>query len=101
MDEASACGAPVIRPMFFEFPGEEVCWDLKDQYMYGPDVLVAPVGYAQMRSREVYLPAGASWTDLHTGKVFEGGQRVSCEAPIERIPVFLKNGAHPEWIGKL
>lgn len=47
------------------------------------------------------LPAGAVWTDIRTGETFEGGKTVTCAAPIESIPVFLKNNTHPEWIGKL
>ena len=51
--------------------------------------------------REVYLPAGAQWTDIHTGKAYDGGQIVACDCPLDKIPVFLKNGSHPDWIGKL
>ena len=46
-----------------------------------------------MRERKVYLPAGADWTEWETGKVWPGGAFVQVEAPVERIPVFLKNGA--------
>lgn len=101
MDEAHESGAPVMRTMFYEFPQDERCWELKDQYMFGGDVLVAPVCDQGAVKREVYLPAGARWTDLHTGTTFEGGRAVVCDAPLERIPVFLKNGSHMDWIGKL
>ena len=49
----------------------------------------------------VYLPKGAQWTDLHTGKTYAGGQTLACDAPLERIPVFLRDGSHPDWIGKI
>ena len=101
MNEAHELGTPVIRGMFLEFPEDKPCWDLKDQYMFGPDVLVAPVMYEGMREREVYLPAGASWTELHTGKCYEGGTTVTVDAPIEYCPVFIRDGKHPEWIGRL
>ncbi len=101
MDEAHQDGAPVIRTMFYEFPQDSLCWDLKDQYMFGSDVLVAPVAHEGMRERAVVLPAGASWTDLHTGTVYAGGQTVLCPAPMERIPVFLRDGSHADWVGKL
>ena len=51
--------------------------------------------------RAVYLPKGAQWTDLHTGKTYAGGQTLACDAPLERIPVFLRDGSHPDWIGKI
>jgi alpha-D-xyloside xylohydrolase len=99
MQEAHENGVPVMRPMFLEFPESPECWQLKDQYMYGPDMLVAPVMQANAVSRKVYLPSGAEWTELHSGKTYQGGVFVDAEAPIEKIPVFLKNGSHKELIG--
>lgn len=101
MEEAHVCGRPVMRPMFYEFPAEKVCWELKDQYMFGPDLLVAPVVYKDAVSREVYLPRGERWTLLHTGEVFSGGETVTVDAPLDVIPVFLRAGRHGELIGKL
>ena len=101
MEEASAYGAPVMRTMFYEFPEQEICWDLKDQYMFGHDVLVAPVLDEGVTERSVYLPAGANWTDIRTGRVYEGGQTPVVAAPLESIPVFLRDNSHPDWVGKL
>ena len=101
MQEAHESGAPVMRTMFYEFPEDVRCWDLEDQYLFGSDVLVAPVCEQGAVQREVYLPAGAQWTDIHTGKAYDGGQIVACDCPLDKIPVFLKNGSHPDWIGKL
>ena len=101
MNEAHEAGTPVIRAMFLEFPEDQHCWDLKDQYMFGADVLVAPVMYEGMREREVYLPGGCTWTDVHSGKTYEGGTSVTAEAPMAYSPVFIRNNMHPEWIGKL
>lgn len=92
MREASETGAPVMRPMFFDFPEDPVCWETEDQYMFGPDLLVAPVMEIGMRSRSVYLPAGLKWTDAKSGKVYEGGQRVEVDAPVDVIPVFVREG---------
>ena len=100
MEEAHTTGAPVMRPMFYEFPEDEACWELKDQYMFGPEVLAAPVTEAGAVRRKVYLPAG-EWTDLHSGRKSTGGQWVVAEAPLECMPVFLKGGAHPDWVGKI
>ena len=101
MHQAHETGAPVIRTLFFEFPDDPAAWDRKDEYLYGPDVLVAPVAEAGARQREVYLPAGASWTDLADGTSYPGGQTLLVEAPLHRIPAFLRNGAHAEWVGAL
>jgi alpha-D-xyloside xylohydrolase len=101
MAEAHTDGQPVMRGMFHEFPEDPVCWDLADQYMFGPDILVAPVIEAEARGRRVYLPEGASWTDLHSGAVLEGGRWIEADAPIESIPVFARNGALPELVGTI
>jgi alpha-D-xyloside xylohydrolase len=60
--------------------------------MFGPDLLVAPVLYEGARSREVYLPTGVAWTDAWTGEVLEGGQWITANAPLERIPLYLREG---------
>ncbi|MFC3491493.1 glycoside hydrolase family 31 protein [Glycomyces rhizosphaerae] len=101
MEEAHTDGQPVMRGMFHEFPADAVCWDLADQYMFGPDVLVAPVVQPHATSRRVYLPEGASWTDLHSGAVHEGGQWIDAAAPIEVIPVFARDGALAELVGTI
>ncbi|MBO3735899.1 glycoside hydrolase family 31 protein [Glycomyces niveus] len=101
MVEAHEAGQPVMRGVFHEFPADPVCWDLADQFMFGPDLLVAPVVEADATARRVYLPEGASWTDLHSGAVHQGGQWIDAEAPIEVIPVFARDGALPELIGTI
>ena len=86
-------GTPIMRPLFFDFKADKAAWDVDDEYMFGPDILVAPVIEAGAKSRKVYLPAGASWTDAWTGKAYEGGQCIEADAPIDVIPLFLKDGA--------
>ena len=90
MREAHETGAPVMRPLFYDFPADPLAWRTEDCYMFGPDYLVAPVMTAGAREREVYLPAGASWKDFHTGKTYAGGQTVTLPAPIEVIPVLVR-----------
>lgn len=92
MEEAHTKGTPVMRAMFLEFPEDEVCWNLTDQYMFGSDILVAPVVYAGAKDRDVYLPAGENWIDLWTKKEYEGGQSVMVDAPLHKIPLFGKKG---------
>ncbi|WP_328766336.1 glycoside hydrolase family 31 protein [Streptomyces sp. NBC_00286] len=90
---AAADGVPPMRPIFVDFPQDAASWTVEDQFLFGPDILVAPVTEPGARSREVYLPAGHTWTDAWTGGTYEGGRTLTVEAPIERIPVFTTQGA--------
>ena len=81
-----------MRPLLYDFPDDKKAWECEDAYMFGPDILGAPVMYDQMRERSVYLPEGASWTCWWTGEKFDGGQTVSVAAPLEQIPLFLRDG---------
>lgn len=101
MKEAHEIGSPVIRGMFYEFPEDKICWELKDQYMYGSDILVAPIVEKDGRNRKVYLPEGALWKDIRDGKNYEGGQYIEVEAPLSYIPVFLRDGKLDELIGAI
>jgi alpha-D-xyloside xylohydrolase len=92
MRAASERGTPPMRPLFFDFPDDPAAARVDDQFLFGPDLLVSPILSEGALSREVYLPAGAEWTDAWTGRVFKGGRSLSVEAPLERIPLFLKNG---------
>ena len=85
--EASRNGSPLMRPMFYEFPDDPECWKAEWQYMFGDKLLVAPVLEEGAREKTLYLPAG-KWRAK--GKVYEGGQWITVEAPLEYIPVFEK-----------
>lgn len=98
MKEAHEMGRPVIRPMFYEFPEDKICWELQDQYLFGGDMLVAPIVYEDTYERQVYLPEGKKWTLIYDGTEYEGGQTVRVSADISQIPVFLKNGSHKELV---
>lgn len=93
MQEAHEKGTPVIRPLFYDFSHDKLCWDIEDQYMFGPDILVAPILYKGSTSRKVYLPEDAKWKDVNNGQVLTGGQWINYDAPLEIIPIFLKNDA--------
>ncbi|MFD0579766.1 hypothetical protein [Dactylosporangium darangshiense] len=86
-------GLPLLRPLLLEFPADPDAWDVEDAFLFGRDLLVAPVLEPGARHREVYLPAGAGWTHTDTGTTFEGGQRVSVDAPLAQIPLFLRDDA--------
>lgn len=90
MREAHENGRPVMRTLFYEFPEDEKCWEITDEYMYGDRYLVAPVLYAGMNNRNVYLPLGFSWRDMESKKVYPGGGTIKIELTLESIPVFEK-----------
>lgn len=100
MTEAHEKGTPVMRALFYEFPQDKICWDITDSYMYGADILVAPICHEHEFKRRVYLPAGASWTQAQTGKVFAGGAWYDVEAPIDTLPLFLREGKQGYLIGE-
>ena len=88
--DAHEQGAPIMRPLFYDFPSDSLAVACEDQYMFGPDLLVAPIFSLGEREREVYLPAGFLWTDINTGAQYTGGQTILAPAPLEWIPVFRK-----------
>lgn len=92
MKEASENGSPVMRPVFYDFYADKKAWEIEDEYMFGPDLLVAPVMEEGVNERTLYLPEGAEWTDAYTGKVYKGGQNVTVPAPIDIIPVMIRDG---------
>lgn len=90
MSAAHTKGSPIMRPLFYDFPDDRTAWTIEDVYMFGPDILVAPILYEGQRSREVYLPAGARWVSHRTGETLDGGQIISESAPLEYVPVFFR-----------
>jgi alpha-D-xyloside xylohydrolase len=86
----TASGVPTMRPLWYEFPDDDGAYGINDQYMLGPKYLVAPVTTQNSTSREVYFPKGASWTNLFTKKVVEGGKKMTIAAPLETFPVFTR-----------
>ena len=90
MKLASQQGLPPMRPLFFDFADDPETAAVEDQFLFGPDLLVAPITRYQARSREVYLPAGTDWSDAWTGTRLAGGQRIVADAPLEHIPVYVR-----------
>ena len=87
MKEAHEDGSPLMRTMFYEFPDDAKCWEVTDQYMFGDKYLVAPILEAGMSERKVYLPAG-KWENIHDHRIYEGSDTITCDAPLDIIPVF-------------
>ncbi len=91
--EHERTGQPVLRPLWYEFPSDKLTYLIGDEYMVGDDVLVAPVVKEGMRNRDVYLPAGSTWINWWTGERFEGGRQINVQAPLDRLPLFVRAGA--------
>ena len=79
-----------MRPLWYEFPEDDGAYGINDQYMLGPEYLVAPVTIQNQTSRAVYFPKGASWQHLFTKEVVVGGKWEFIAAPIETFPVYTR-----------
>lgn len=88
MKEAHEKGTPIMRTLFYEFPEDNKCWEVEDEYMYGEKFLVAPIMELGIRKRKVYLPKGCLWKEINSGNVFEGGNDIEVAAPLEYMPTF-------------
>ena len=86
-------GAPFMRALFMDFPGDPAAADIRDQYMFGPAFLVAPVTEQGAETRRVYLPAGSAWYDYWTDSLHQGGQTILVAAPIDTLPLFVRAGS--------
>jgi alpha-D-xyloside xylohydrolase len=91
--QAWLTGAPFMRALPLDFPYDPKVADLRDEYMFGPAFLVAPVTEQGATSREVYLPAGADWYNYWTNERVKGGQTITVQAPIDTIPLFVRAGS--------
>ncbi len=95
--QAAETGAPIQRPLVFDYQYDPTVRDIDDQYLLGADLLVAPVTSAGQTARQVYLPAGR-WYDWHSGEAVSGGRHVLVPTPMDRIPLYARGGAViPMW----
>ncbi|MBN1361181.1 MAG: DUF5110 domain-containing protein [Sedimentisphaerales bacterium] len=83
----------IMRALVMDFGADDNVLSIDDQFMFGPALLVNPVTQYQARSRQVYLPTGAGWYGLKSGKYFSGGQTVTADAPLADIPLFVRAGS--------
>ena len=90
--EAAEKGYPMMRPMFFEYPDDKKCYELWDQYMFGGDILFAPIYNEGQTDREVYLPEG-EWISVLDKKEYAGGQTVDMHAEVSEYIAFVKKGS--------
>ncbi|PKN86213.1 MAG: hypothetical protein CVU46_08590 [Chloroflexi bacterium HGW-Chloroflexi-8] len=91
---ASQTGIPLMRALPFAFPHDPGIWNtlVEHEYMFGPDLLVAPVYFGHTKKWQVYLPQG-QWCDFWSGAALEGGRDWLVDAGVEQIPVFARAGA--------
>ena len=102
MRKASESGLPPMRPLFVDFPADPASWDVEDQFLFGDDILVAPVYTEGARSRRVYLPVGpqgTTWRDAWTAAEHPGGAWITAAAPLDTIPVYVRDGGQVEPFG--
>jgi alpha-D-xyloside xylohydrolase len=95
----------MLRALPFDFRSDPITYNISDQFMFGPAMLVNPVTRPMLyevgsqplngipKTRPVYLPAGVGWYDFWTGKPYSGGQTVPADAPIDRLPLFVRAGS--------
>jgi alpha-D-xyloside xylohydrolase len=83
----------IMRGLIMDFPHDANVKNIGDQYMFGPSLLVNPVYEYKARSREVYLPSGGGWYNLYSGQYMKGGSKITAGAPLDKIPVYVKEGS--------
>ena len=90
--QASETGIPAVRHLVLQYQDDTNVYDIKDEFMLGEGLLIAPILSENTFSREVYLPEG-KWTNLLTGEVIDGGQWIEVVANLGQIPVFLNESS--------
>ena len=95
----------MLRALPFDFRSDPATYDIRDQFMFGPALMVNPVTCPMLydvgsqpldgiqQTRPVYLPAGTDWYDFWTGQKYSGGQTIQADAPISRLPLYVRSGS--------
>ncbi len=91
--EAAETGLPVQRPLFLHHEDDRRTYEIQDAYLYGAELLIAPVWQAGQNERTLYLPKGAEWVHVWSGATHDGGQEVTVAAPVGQPPVFFRKDA--------
>ena len=83
----------LMRALIMDFGGDKAVENIGNQWMLGPALMACPVGFYKARNRSVYFPRQCGWYNFYTGEHIDGGQTLVVDAPYERIPVFVREGA--------
>ncbi len=83
----------IMRPLIMDHYNDVKVTNINDEYMFGPSMLVCPIYVYKAQDRSVYFPSTSNWYDLLTGEFFEGGKEYLVKAPLEKIPVFVREGS--------
>jgi alpha-D-xyloside xylohydrolase len=83
----------IMRGLMMDFGGDAAVQNIGDQFMFGPSLLVAPVTDYKARTKKLYLPATTGWFNFYSGKYYPGGQQITEDAPLERMPLFVREGS--------
>jgi alpha-glucosidase len=92
IEKAAETGIPAMRPLFLEYPEDEATAAIDNEFLFGSDLLVAPVLKEGATERAVYLPKG-DWYDYWTGRKFSGGATIQVTVTLENFPLFVRGGA--------
>ncbi|WP_432837538.1 TIM-barrel domain-containing protein [Dactylosporangium sp. CA-092794] len=92
--QASAAGLPIARPLYLQYPDDQEAYaNASSEYLYGPDVLVAPAtDPGPSATTKVWFPAGSTWTDYFTGRTYQGGTTAEVTTTLDTMPVFIRSG---------
>jgi alpha-D-xyloside xylohydrolase len=91
--QVTAKGYTMMRPLEMDFAADPLAWNIPDQYLFGPNLLINPVTQPGAQARTVYLPGAAPWYDFWTGRRHDGGTTVTAAAPLDRLPIYVRAGA--------
>ena len=83
----------IQRPLVMDWRTDEKTWNIGDEFMFGPAILVNPILKANATHRSVYLPPSPKWYDFWTGAATPGGQEIEAEAPLDRMPLYVRAGS--------
>lgn len=83
----------IQRPLVMDWRTDDKTWNIGNQFMFGPALMVAPVLQQGATEREVYLPEAAAWYDFWTGDTVQGGQKIDAAAPLDRLPLYVRAGS--------
>jgi len=83
----------IMRPLVMDFIDDVNTYNIRTQFLFGPSMMICPITEYKARKRDVYLPADYGWYDLFSGKYYEGGKIITANAPLDYIPIFVKEGS--------